>query len=420
MVYQLYDDNYWFPDPRDAEGQESYYPGLLAIGGDLSPERLIEAYCRGIFPWYNDGEPILWWSLDPRMVMLPEEFRYSKSLRRVVESGKFEVRIDSCFEKVIRACAAVSREGQDGTWITEDMISAYCKLHKMGVAHSFETFLDGELVGGLYGVSLGRFFSGESMFHKERDSSKVAFVKLVEYSLMHGFRFIDAQQPTKHLASLGAKEMPRRTFLKMLEDNLVIHNQDNPITPNTPITPKQWPFKSHTVVFSMGGNQGDVSQTMDKACDMIAESVGRVCLMSRDYESEPWGFDHPVPNFLNRCMVVDTELSAREVLENIMQIEKRLGRQRSPVSGKGSLQNSKSEIQNSHYSSRPIDIDILFYDSRVIEEEDLTVPHPRMHLRRFVLEPLAELVPSFRHPVLKKSVAELLNECEDEGRVFRD
>ena len=160
MVYQLYDDNYWFPDPHDAEGQESYYPGLLAIGGDLSPERLIEAYSRGIFPWYNEGEPILWWSLDPRMVLLPEEFRYSKSLRRVVESGRFEVQVDTCFEKVIRACAEVSREGQNGTWITDDMIEAYCRLHRMGIAHSFETFCDGELVGGLYGVSLGRFFSG--------------------------------------------------------------------------------------------------------------------------------------------------------------------------------------------------------------------------------------------------------------------
>ena len=414
MVYQLYDDNYWFPDPCDAEGQETFYPGLLAIGGDLSPERLVAAYSRGIFPWYNEGEPILWWSLDPRMVLLPEEFRYSKSLRRVVESGRFEVRIDSCFEKVIRACAAVSREGQDGTWITEDMISAYCKLHKMGVAHSFETFLNGELVGGLYGVSLGRFFSGESMFHKVRDASKVAFVKLVEYSLMHGFRFIDAQQPTKHLASLGAKEMDREVFLGMLREEMGNGGRSN--LNNRMIGKCDSVWLSHSVVFSMGGNEGDVSETMDRACEMIGKSIGRVCLRSRDYESEPWGFDHPVPNFVNRCVVVDTELSAREVLSGIMQIEKVLGRVRD---GFG-VQGSKFKVEGSRfsYSSRPIDIDILFYDSRVIDEPDLQVPHPRLHLRRFVLAPLAELMPSFRHPVLKKSVAELLNECEDKGKVF--
>ena len=372
------------------------------------------AYSRGIFPWYNEGEPILWWSLDPRMVLLPEEFRYSKSLRRVVESGRFEVRIDSCFEKVIRACAAVSREGQDGTWITEDMISAYCKLHKMGVAHSFETFLNGELVGGLYGVSLGRFFSGESMFHKVRDASKVAFVKLVEYSLMHGFRFIDAQQPTKHLASLGAKEMDREVFLGMLREEMGNGGRSN--LNNRMIGKCDSVWLSHSVVFSMGGNEGDVSETMDRACEMIGKSIGRVCLRSRDYESEPWGFDHPVPNFVNRCVVVDTELSAREVLSGIMQIEKVLGRVRD---GFG-VQGSKFKVEGSRfsYSSRPIDIDILFYDSRVIDEPDLQVPHPRLHLRRFVLAPLAELMPSFRHPVLKKSVAELLNECEDKGKVF--
>lgn len=414
MVYQLYDDDYWFPDPHDAEGQETFYPGLLAIGGDLSAERLVEAYSRGIFPWYNEGEPILWWSLDPRMVLLPEEFRYSKSLRRVVESGRFEVRVDTCFEKVIRVCAAVSREGQDGTWITEEMIEAYCELHRIGVAHSFETFLNGELVGGLYGVSLGRFFSGESMFHKVRDASKVAFVKLVEYSLMHGFRFIDAQQPTTHLASLGAKETDREVFLGMLREEMGNGGRSN--LNNRMIGECGSAWLSHSVVFSMGGNEGDVSESMDRACEMIGKSVGRVCLRSRDYESEPWGFDHPVPNFVNRCVVVDTELTAREVLDGIMQIERELGRVRD---GFG-VQGSKFKVEGFRfsYSSRPIDIDILFYDSRVIDEPDLQVPHPRLHLRRFVLAPLAELMPSFRHPVLKKSVAELLNECEDKGKVF--
>ncbi|MBO4751789.1 MAG: leucyl/phenylalanyl-tRNA--protein transferase [Bacteroidales bacterium] len=413
MLFALNDDDYLFPDPSNAEGQDSMYPGLLAIGGDLSPGRLMAAYRRGIFPWFDEGEPILWWSLDPRMILLLDQFRYSKSLRRTVESGRFEVRVDTCFEQVIRSCAAVSREGQNGTWITEDMIEAYLRLHQMGVAHSFESFLDGTLVGGLYGVSLGRFFSGESMFHTVRDASKVAFVKLVEYSRMHGFYFIDAQQPTAHLASLGAKEMPRGEFLEHLQKALPCND-----SPTSKFMAQNSQWHRHSVALSLGGNQGDVAGTMNRACEMISESVGPICCFSRDYESEPWGFDHPVPNFLNRCVVVDTDLSPREVLENIMEIEKRLGRQRSSVSGKGSLQNSQFEIQNSHYSSRPIDIDILFYDSRVLNEPDLQVPHPRLHLRRFVLEPLAELMPSFRHPVLKKSVLELLNECEDEGRVF--
>lgn len=414
MVYQLYDDDYWFPDPCDAEGQESYYPGLLAIGGDLSEERLIEAYGRGIFPWYSEGEPIMWWSLDPRMVMLPEEFRCSKSLRRVVESGRYEVRVDTSFEKVIRACAEVSREGQDGTWITEEMIEAYCELHRIGVAHSFETFHNDELVGGLYGVSLGRFFSGESMFHKERDASKVAFVKLVEYSLMHGFRFIDAQQSTRHLESLGAKEMDREVFLGMLREVMSERDWNNRIGRRGWNDAALW--ESHTVVFSMGGNEGSVSETMDRACEMIGERVGRVCLKSRDYESEPWGFDHPVPNFVNRCVVVDTGLSAREVLEKIMRIEVELGRERDGFEGQGT--GLKVRGSRCGYSSRPIDVDILFYDSRVIEEEDLTVPHPRLHQRRFVLVPLAELMPSFRHPVMKKPVRDMLVECEDEGRVY--
>ena len=444
MVYQLFDDDYWFPDPCDAEGQETLYPGLLAIGGDLSPERLIEAYSRGIFPWYNEGEPILWWSLDPRMVLLPGEFRYSKSLRRVVESGRFEMRVDTCFEQVMRSCAAVQREGQDGTWITEAMIEAYCELHRMGVAHSFETFCDGELVGGLYGVSLGRFFCGESMFHKVRDASKVAFVKLVEYSLMHGFRFIDAQQPTGHLASLGAKEMDRKEFLGLLLEEMSwgegrgrsVRSVRNNLSVRGGLNGRSgWSglmdflgdtvWGCHSVVFSMGGNQGDVAETMDRACEMISESIGRICCVSRDYESEPWGFDHPVPNFVNRCVVVDTELSPREVLEKIMGIERELGRQRLAVSGQSlAVSGQRSAVGGQrlavggHYSSRPIDIDILFYDSRVIDTSDLQVPHPRLHLRRFVLEPLAELMPQFTHPLLKKSIAELRSACDDTGKVL--
>ena len=430
-----------FPDPETADPQGC---GLVAVGGYLSPELLIDAYAHGIFPWPCDEDsPLMWYSLDPRMVLLPERFRYSKSLRRVVESGRFEVCVDTCFEDVIRSCAAVKREGQDGTWITEAMVEAYCRLHRMGVAHSFETLCDGRLVGGLYGVSLGRFFCGESMFHTVRDASKVAFVKLVEYSLMHGFRFIDAQQPTRHLSSLGAEPMPRKEYLKMLDDNLVIQNQSNQSNRNNQSILKLQSFKSHSVALSLGGNQGDVRRSIGEALRLLGEVLGPLTACSRFYESEPWGFDHPVPNFLNVCAVFDTDLSPHEVLEAAMQIEKRLGRQRTAVSSQQSavsgqqlavssqqsavgrgwntrvpLKHSNIQaLKHSHYSSRPIDIDILFYDNRVIDCPDLQVPHPRMHLRRFVLQPLAELMPQFVHPVLKLRIAELLSVCPDRGVV---
>ncbi len=213
MIYRLDPDYPGFPNPEEAEPD-----GLLAIGGDLSVPRLINAYCCGIFPWFSDGEPIMWWSLDPRMVLFPGEFRYSKSLRRVVSSGKYEVRIDQQFEEVMRHCAKVSRieQHQYGTWITESMIEAYVRLHRLGLAHSFETYYDGNLVGGLYGLSLGPFFFGESMFHTMTDASKVAFVRLVEFCKAHGFRLIDAQQETEHLASLGARPIPRGEYLKEL------------------------------------------------------------------------------------------------------------------------------------------------------------------------------------------------------------
>lgn len=211
MIFRLNDNPWLFPDPKWAEPN-----GLLAIHGDLSVERLVAAYSCGIFPWYSEGEPILWYSPDPRMVLRPENFRYAKSLRRVVQSGRFEVRIDSCFEQVMRGCANMYREGQEGTWITEEMIEAYTRLHTHGLAHSFETFFDNQLVGGLYGVSLGRVFFGESMFHSMTDASKVAFVKLVEFCRSHGFDLIDAQQETPHLASLGATPMPREEFLDIL------------------------------------------------------------------------------------------------------------------------------------------------------------------------------------------------------------
>ena len=225
MIYQLDPHYLGFPDPEEAEPD-----GIIAIGGDLSPERLINAYCCGIFPWFNEDDPILWWSLDPRMVLYPDEFRYSKSLRRIVRSNKYEVRIDSQFEHVMRHCAQVDRtaQGQHGTWITEDMVQAYVRLHQLGLAHSFETYYHDTLVGGLYGVSLGPFFFGESMFHTMPDASKVSFVRLVQFALEHHFRLIDAQQETPHLASLGARPIPRRDYLTELNiiraDNTLLGN----------------------------------------------------------------------------------------------------------------------------------------------------------------------------------------------------
>lgn len=211
MIFRLNNDPWFFPHPKWAEPN-----GLLAVDGDLSVERLVAAYSRGIFPWYTEDDPILWYSPDPRMVLLPDNFRYAKSLRRVVQSGRFEVHIDTCFEDVIRNCASVCREKQRGTWIIEDMIQAYIRLHERGFAHSFETFYNGELVGGLYGVSLGRVFFGESMFHTMTDASKVAFVRLVDFCRSHNFDLIDAQQETPHLASLGAAPISREDFLGIL------------------------------------------------------------------------------------------------------------------------------------------------------------------------------------------------------------
>lgn len=209
-IFQLRDDPI-FPDPELAEEE-----GIIAIGGDLSPERLVAAYSCGIFPWYSEGEPILWFSPNPRMVLYPQNFKRSESLARLARSGKYELRIDTDFPNVIASCAKIPRPGQDGTWITGDMQEAYIRLHELGLAHSFETYLDDRLVGGLYGVSLGNAFFGESMFHHERDASKFAFDALVAFATENHFDFIDAQQPTKHLASLGAQEMPRTTFLREL------------------------------------------------------------------------------------------------------------------------------------------------------------------------------------------------------------
>ena len=189
--------------------------GLLCAGGDLSPERLLAAYRRGIFPWYGEGEPILWWSPDPRMVLFPAEFRRSRSLARSLRRGGYTVRLDTAFAEVIHACS-LPRPGQDGTWITPQMQQAYCRLHTLGHAHSVETWIDGRLAGGLYGVAIGRAFFGESMFTRVTDASKIALAHLARYLERRGFAVIDCQMKTAHLASLGAREIRRSELLRGL------------------------------------------------------------------------------------------------------------------------------------------------------------------------------------------------------------
>lgn len=191
--------------------------GLLAVGGGLPPARLLDAYRRGIFPWGTvEGQP-LWYSPDPRMVLFPDEFRLTRSLRKTLRHGEFEVRFDHDFPGVMAACASTPRPGQDGTWITEEMFQAYCHLHELGWAHSVETYSDGQMVGGLYGLAIGKMFYGESMFSRKTDASKVAFAHLVQRLLEQKFGMIDCQMRTEHLASLGGREIPRAVFLTHLE-----------------------------------------------------------------------------------------------------------------------------------------------------------------------------------------------------------
>lgn len=190
--------------------------GLLAVGADLLPDRLLDAYRHGIFPWGTIEGQALWYSPDPRMVLFPEEFRLTRSLRKTLNSGRFEVRLDTDFVSVIAGCAAMPRPGQDGTWITEDMMAAYHRLHELGWAHSVECYSEGDLVGGLYGLAIGRMFYGESMFSRRTDASKVAFAHLVRHLNEQQFAMIDCQMRTEHLASLGGREIPRADFLARL------------------------------------------------------------------------------------------------------------------------------------------------------------------------------------------------------------
>jgi leucyl/phenylalanyl-tRNA--protein transferase len=187
--------------------------GLLAAGADLSPQRLVAAYRRGIFPWYAPGEPILWWSPDPRMVLFPARFKLSRSLAKTLRNADYEVRLDTAFDRVIAACAGTPRAGQSGTWIGPAMQTAYLRLHALGIAHSVETWRDGKLVGGLYGIALGKAFFGESMFSHRGDASKIALAHLCAHLARREFGIIDCQMETAHLASLGARPIPRDDFL---------------------------------------------------------------------------------------------------------------------------------------------------------------------------------------------------------------
>jgi len=213
-IYQL-SDKLRFPPPELAEKD-----GLLAIGGDLSPERLLLAYSNGIFPWFSVGDPILWWSPSPRLVIFPDEFKVPKRLSRLLRQKKFSVSLDKAFERVIAACATIDNRENRGTWITGGMIEAYGRLHQMGFAHSVECWQEKELVGGLYGISLGGTFFGESMFSKQPNSSKVALVMLVNKLLEWDFDLIDCQMKTAHLMQFGAREIPGSEFQKLLAKSM--------------------------------------------------------------------------------------------------------------------------------------------------------------------------------------------------------
>lgn len=210
MVFRLTNDLI-FPNPAYAEED-----GLLAIGGDLSTNRLLLAYSNGIFPWPAENYPLLWWSPNPRLVLFPDKFKVSKSLRKTIRIKKFEVKFDTDFEQIITYCANIPRNGQEGSWITPEMKTAYIKLHNLGFAHCIGTYFNGKLVGGLYGISIGAAFFGESMFHLMNDASKVALFYLVEFAKQQNFHYIDAQTSTRHLISLGAEELKRKVFLSLL------------------------------------------------------------------------------------------------------------------------------------------------------------------------------------------------------------
>jgi leucyl/phenylalanyl-tRNA---protein transferase len=215
-IFPLSRFNITFPDPKYASDE-----GIVAYGGDLSPNRIMYGYSQGIFPWFNEDDPILWWSPNPRFVLELDEFKISKSLSKTIKKDIFQVKFDTDFKAVMHHCAKVKREDQEGTWITDDMIEAYLELHSLGYAHSFESYYEGQLVGGGYGVVIGDIFCGESMFTFKTDASKVALVKLVEHLKKQGFWLIDSQIHTKHLESFGAKEISRDRYLEYVQKALL-------------------------------------------------------------------------------------------------------------------------------------------------------------------------------------------------------
>lgn len=220
----------WFPPPETADAS-----GLLAIGGDVRPERLVLAYAQGIFPWPSDGMPLLWFSPDPRFVLPLDALRVGRSLRKRIRANRYRIAADQRFAEVIRACQTSPRPGQDGTWITDELVEGYCSLHALGYAHSIEAYQGSELVGGLYGVSLGRTFFGESMFSQAPDASKVALVALAGTLKRWGVRWIDCQMETPVFRSLGARTLPRRKFLSMLRTEVAQETRKGKWT--LPITP---------------------------------------------------------------------------------------------------------------------------------------------------------------------------------------
>jgi leucyl/phenylalanyl-tRNA--protein transferase len=217
MPLYVLDEELWFPPV-----EEALEDGLLAVGGDLSVDRLLLAYHSGIFPWYSEDEPPMWWSPDPRFVLFPDELKVSKSMRQVIKRNEFEFRVDTAFDQVIANCAAMPREGQDGTWITVEIEASYTELNRRGYAHSAEAWQDGELVGGLYGVKLGNIFFGESMFSRKSNASKFAFINWVQLLKQQGVVLIDCQVFTEHLESLGARMIPRSEFIGLLHNNVDI------------------------------------------------------------------------------------------------------------------------------------------------------------------------------------------------------
>ena len=209
MIPQLNKYKLEFPDPKDANDD-----GIVAWGGDLNPSRLLRAYQSGIFPWYSQDDPIIWWSVNPRLIMELDDFKLSRSLKKSMK--KFTYKFDNAFKKVIQNCKTVERNDKNGTWINDDVIQAYCELHDLGIAHSIESYLDDKLVGGLYGVVIGKVFCGESMFAHTTNASKSAYATLIKHLKHWGYDFIDCQVPANHLKSLGAKEISRDYFLERL------------------------------------------------------------------------------------------------------------------------------------------------------------------------------------------------------------